>query len=317
MARGSDGESVLRKHLRILEAFDALRPFLTLTEIAQTAGLAGSTTHRLVAELEREGLLERLPDRSYRLGVRLWEFASRTPGALGLREVARPWMNAVHARIAQHTQLGVLGGFDVLFIERMSTRGAVVNATLIGGRIPLPLSSSGLVLLAHADEALVDRVIERGWPHPTRHSLGDGEQLRDRLRRARADGFVVLDGHIYEESRGIAVPVFGPQATVYAALGVVVSNSRDSPSAAIETLVVAAAGITRALTEAYVTGTAAAPPSRYDVGPLVSTSAASVEYFATRGRGLDGSVPGDPSGRVPDPAEQPTQRPRASRTSSP
>ena len=136
MARGSAGESVLHKHLRILDAFEARRPFLTLTEIADAADLSMSTAHRLVGELEREGLLERLPDRSYRLGVRLWEFASRTPGAIGLRELARPWLAAVHSRVRQHTQLGVLAGRDVLFVERMSTRDAVVNATLIGGRIP-------------------------------------------------------------------------------------------------------------------------------------------------------------------------------------
>ena len=79
MARGSAGESVLHKHLRILESFDAWHPFLTLTEIADATGLAPSSAHRLIAELEREGLLERQPDRTYRLGVRLWEFASRTP----------------------------------------------------------------------------------------------------------------------------------------------------------------------------------------------------------------------------------------------
>src|SRR6478609_9411911 len=164
MARGSDGESVLHKHLRVLDAFDALRPFLTLTEIADASGLATSTAHRLVAELEREGLLERMPDRTYRLGVRLWEFASRTPGALGLRELARPWLGAVHARVRQHTQLGVLSGRDVLFIERLSERDAVLNATLIGGRIPLPVSSTGLVLLAHATPSLVDEVVAAGWP---------------------------------------------------------------------------------------------------------------------------------------------------------
>ncbi|WP_417510093.1 IclR family transcriptional regulator [Microbacterium sp.] len=283
MARGSAGESVLSKHLRVLDAFDALRPFLTLAEISDAAALAPSTAHRLVAELEREGLLERLPDRSYRLGVRLWEFASRTPGALGLRELARPWMNAVHSRIAQHTQLGVLNGLDVLFIERMSTRGAVVNATLIGGRIPLAVSSSGLVLLAHAGDDVVSEVIRVGWPHQTRHTLTDGAALRDRLRRVRADGYAVLDGHIYEESRGIAVPVFGPHGGVYAALSVVVPVEEASPAGAIEMLVVAAAGITRSLSDAYLSGLVAAPDgSPAGIGPLVSTSLATVEYFAKR-----------------------------------
>ena len=54
MARGSAGESVLHKHLRILESFDAWHPFLTLTEIADATGLAPSSAHRLIAELERE-----------------------------------------------------------------------------------------------------------------------------------------------------------------------------------------------------------------------------------------------------------------------
>jgi DNA-binding IclR family transcriptional regulator len=160
MARASDGESVLHKHLRILDAFDALHPFRTQGDIADLTGLAPSTVHRLLSELEREGLVERLADRSYRLGIRLWEYASRTPGAVGLRELARPWLAAVQNRVRQHAQLGVLSGHDVVFVDRLSTRDAVVNATFIGGRTPLPLSSSGLVLLAHSTTAFVDDVVE-------------------------------------------------------------------------------------------------------------------------------------------------------------
>jgi DNA-binding IclR family transcriptional regulator len=277
MARGSAGESVLHKHLRVLDAFDARHPFRSLTEIAEAAGLARSTAHRLVGELEAEGLLERLPDRSYRLGVRLWEYASRTPGALGLREVARPWLGAVHARVRQHTQLGVLSGRDVLFIERMSTRDAVVNATLIGGRIPLPVSSSGLVLLAHAEEAVVADVVAAGWPHHTPFALKDESELRRALARVRADGYAVTAGHIYEESRGIAVPVRGPQGVMYAALGVVVPNDGTSPQGMIELLTVAATGIRDALEQAYL------PDG--GIRPLLSTSTRSLEYFAEHGVG--------------------------------
>lgn len=247
MARGSAGESVLHKHLRILDAFDPLHPFLTLSEIADAAGLARSSAHRLVGELEREGLLERAGDRTYRLGVRLWEFAARAPGAVGLRELARPWLSAVHSRIRQHTQLGIRAGRDVLFVERMSTPHAVVNATLIGGRTPLPVSSSGLVLLAHADDAVVDDVVACGWAPHTERTLRDGRQLRTALGRVRAEGVAVLDGHVHLESRGVAVPVRGADGTVIAALGVVVPNDGSPPAATIETLSVAATGISRAM----------------------------------------------------------------------
>lgn len=251
MARGSAGESVLHRHLRVLESFDAWHPFLTLSQIADAAGLPRSSVHRLIAELEREGLLERLPDRTYRLGVRLWEFASRTPGAVGLREIARPWLGAVHERVRQHTQLGVQSGRDVLFIDRMSTRDAVVNATLIGGRIPLHASSSGLVLLAHADPALVTDVISHGMRVYTEHTIRSGTELRARLRQVREEGFAVTNGHIHPESRGIAVPVTGPGGGVYAAIGVVVPNDGGSPYAYVELLHRAAAGIARDLAVAY------------------------------------------------------------------
>jgi DNA-binding IclR family transcriptional regulator len=270
MARGSDGESVLHKHLRILDAFDAMHPVLSLREIADASGLAPSTAHRLLAELEREGLVERTNDRSFQLGVRLWEFASRTPGALGLRERAHPWFDAVHARVRQHTQLGVLSGVDVLFIDRSSTRDAVVSATLIGGRIPLPVSSCGMVLLAAAEPTVVDEVIAHGWPRHTRFTTRDGAELRERLRHVRADGYAVLSGHIHERSRGIAVPIVGPLGAVYASIGVVVANDDASPGATIELLTLAASGISQAL----------AGPAGTRV-PLVSTSVQSLEYLAS------------------------------------
>ncbi|WP_194409835.1 IclR family transcriptional regulator [Microbacterium cremeum] len=276
MARGSAGESVLHRHLRVLESFDAWHPFLTLSEIADAAGLARSSAHRLIGELEAEGLLERLPDRTYRLGVRLWEFASRTPGAVGLREIARPWLGSVHERVRQHTQLAVLSGRDVLFIDRLSTRDAVVNATLIGGRIPLHASSSGLVLLAHAEPDLVDAVVERGLRVYTDRTIRTEGELRARLSQVREDGYALADGHIHPESRGIAVPVTGPGGTVYAAIGVVLPNDGGSPYPYVELLRRAAAGIARDLAAAYRPDV---DERTHGIRPLVSGSRRSLEYL--------------------------------------
>ncbi|SFS12664.1 transcriptional regulator, IclR family [Microbacterium sp. cf046] len=283
MARASDGESVLHKHLRVLGAFDADVPFLTLSEIADRAALAPSTAHRIVAELEREGLLERLPDRTYRLGVRLWELACRTPGALGLRELARPHLQAVQARVRQHAQLGVLSDNEVLFLDRLSARDAVVNATLIGGRIPLHASSSGLVLLAHSGQSVVDAVLAGPMRRYTPHTIHTEAGLRSTLRRIRADGWVVCDGHIHEESRGIAVPVFGAHQDVIAAIGVVVPND-DAPTLGhVELLTHAAHEISAAMRAAYLpTGhPAATPGGRFR--PLVNSSVRSMEYLEATG----------------------------------
>ena len=279
MARASDGESVLHKHLRVLGAFEAAVPFLTLSDIADRSGLAPSTAHRIVAELEREGLLERLPDRTYRLGVRLWELACRTPGALGLRELARPYLQAVHARVRQHTQLSVLSDTEVLFLDRLSARDAVVNATLIGGRIPLHASSSGLVLLAHSGQEVVDAVLSAPLRRYTPNTIHTEAELHAALRRVRADGWAVCDGHIHPESRGIAVPVYGAHRDVIAAIGVVVPNDEASPLGHIELLTHAASEISAAMRAAYLPTGHPAATAGGRFRPLVNSSVRSMEYL--------------------------------------
>lgn len=250
MAHNSAGRSALQRHLAVLDAFDPLHPYLTLTDIARLAGLAPSTAHRLVSELTREGLLERLPDRSYRLGVRLWEYASRTPGAVGLREVARPWCEAVQRRVRQHTQLGILQGSDVLYIERLSQPDAVVNATMIGGRLPAHASSAGLVTLAHADDAAVDAVCGGPLRRYTSETIASEAELRAVLARIRTDGYVVTSGHIHLEARGIAVPVRGAGGRVIAALAVIVPNDAAPHRPIVDLLTAAAIGASRDLVRA-------------------------------------------------------------------
>src|SRR5690606_1790961 len=220
MARESKGISAVSRVLTVLDAFGVDHPFLTLSEIARRAGLAVSSTHGIVAELVEHGLLERMPDRSYRVGTRLWEIGSRTPGVLGLREIALPSLHAVQAAVRQHTQLTVRSDLDVLVIERLSARDAVVNASIVGGRIPLEHSSSGLVLLAHAGDEVLERVLARGLRPATEFGLRTEAELRAALARVRRTGYAVADGYIHTASRGIAVPVRGAQDVVVGALGV-------------------------------------------------------------------------------------------------
>lgn len=287
MAHAGQRRSVLGRHLSVLEAFDAWHPFRTLTEIAQVASLPISSVHRLANELTAEGLLERLPDRSYRLGVRLWEFASLTPGALGLRELARPWMVAVHERVRQHVQLGILSGTDVLFLERLSSPHGVVNATLIGGRMPAHASSSGLVLLAFAASDTVDDVMTGCTGSTASNRVRTATELRAQLRQIRADGFAVAEGFVHSDSRGIAVPVRSADASEpHASLGVVVANDGSPVLPYVEILLSAAARISRALAAQHAPGRLATDAPKV-AGLYAGISQKSLEYFehtAARGR---------------------------------
>ena len=121
--------------MRILETLTADSPALTVSEIARRSGLHVATASRLVAALVGHGLLARRPDGRVAVGVRLWELGSRASPALGLREAAMPFLEDLHAVVGHHVQLGVLDGGEVLFLERLSAPGAVVNYTRIAGRL--------------------------------------------------------------------------------------------------------------------------------------------------------------------------------------
>lgn len=284
MARFSAGDSAITRALRILDVFGVDAPFLTLSEIARRAGYPTSTTQRIVKELVRNRLMEPVEARRYRLGNRLWELGARTPGALGLREIARPFLVELHPRIGQHVQLAVPYDTDALVVERLSAVDAVVNATVIGGRMPLQYTALGLVLLAYDTDDVLDKVIAAGLRPPTDVALRTVEELQNALELTRKNGYAVADGYIFPASRGIAVPVTGSQGVVVAALGAVVPNDATPTRPIAELLRRTAKAISSTLLRVYL------PPTHPNALPggthryLVNSSTQSMQFFERRKR---------------------------------
>jgi DNA-binding IclR family transcriptional regulator len=73
--RTDDQRSVASRLLAILGSFSPGDPELNLRQIGVRAGLAPSTTHRLVGDLCAWGALERDEHGLYRIGTRLRELA--------------------------------------------------------------------------------------------------------------------------------------------------------------------------------------------------------------------------------------------------
>lgn len=228
MARSSSGESVLERVVRVLETLTPESPSLSVSEVARRADLPLATASRLVTDLVEHGLLARDPDRRVRIGIRLWELGLRASPTLSLRETAMPVMERLHHQVGHHTQLGILNGEEVLFVERLSADGAVVNITRIGARLPLHASSSGLVLLAFGSAVLQERILARPLERFTATTVTDPRELRALLATVRRDGFVLGPGFIDTQAAGVAVPVRGDGRQVVAALSVIVPNDEHA-----------------------------------------------------------------------------------------
>ena len=246
MVNSGSGDSVIDRIVRVLATFDRDRTVQTATEISRRAQLPASTAHRLAAELTGAGLLERDEDGRYRVGLRLWELATRGSRALGLREAAIPAMRFVQSRVRQHTQLAVIEDDETLFLERLSHPDAVANIAHVAGRLPLHASSSGLVLLAAAPAAVVDRVLSRPLPALAADTLTDPDDIRSKLAEVRRLGYAASWGTVEAVSTGVAVPV-SDSGEVIAALGVVLPRDSGDVRAVVAVLREASSQIGTAL----------------------------------------------------------------------
>lgn len=246
MANSSSGDSVTDRLLRVLETFTPTRTVQTAAEIGRRASLPPSTAHRVVGELVEAGLLERDEDRRIRIGMRLWELATRSSHALRLRQAAMPAMERVQGRIREHTQLAILEQDEALFLERLSSPDAGSNITRVAGRLPLHASSSGLVLLAFGAQELRERILAGPLTPLTRETITDGAVLRRKLAEVRRLGHAVAPGYIETVSTGVAVPVRDETGAVIAAVSAVLRRDQQTEGALFE-LHGAARDIERAL----------------------------------------------------------------------
>lgn len=246
MANSSSGDSAVDRLIRVLETFTPTRTVQTTSEIGRRAGLPSSSAHRIVGDLITAGLLERDDAHRVRIGTRLWELATRSSGAVRLRQIAMPFMERVHAQVREHTQLAVLEQDEALFLERLSSPTSGANITRIAGRLPLHACSSGLALLAFGTPDLRERVLAASLTPLTSGTITDLDALRRKLDDIRTLRQVIAPGYVEDVSTGVAVPVLDHTGHAVAALSVVLP--REAPTEdALAALHAAARGMENAL----------------------------------------------------------------------
>lgn len=248
MAGGSrePGRTVASRVLAVLDAFDTDHSVLGITDVARRSGLALSTAHRLVGELEAWGALTRRLDGRYEVGPKLWRLGLLAPVHRELREVALPYMQDVLAATGENVHLAVRDELGVLYVERIYGNKAVPLVSGTGVRLPLHATGVGKVLLADAPQLVQERAL-RELSAVTPHTITDPARLRQQLAEVRRRGFARTLDEMTVGTASMAVPVRDVSGTTRAALGLVVTNTRRDLSRQLPALQVAARGIGREL----------------------------------------------------------------------
>jgi DNA-binding IclR family transcriptional regulator len=157
---GECGQSVVGRLLRILDALSPERPELTTAEISRRTGVPPSTVYRLLAELIGRGVIERVADGRYSVGLRLWEIGKLAPRAERLTEVASPYLHDLYEVTRGNVHLAVRVGGDALYLAAVCGHRCVEPVARAGTRVPVTSTSVGQVLLAYSRSPVLEQILE-------------------------------------------------------------------------------------------------------------------------------------------------------------
>ncbi|GGL31035.1 IclR family transcriptional regulator [Phycicoccus endophyticus] len=208
---------------------------VTFSELAESSGLARSTTSRLLAALERAELLARDEEGGWVPGGLFDLYATRRTDDELLVDAAASTMHALNERTGETVNLGVARRGTVVQIHQVEAVFYLGSRDWVGTDVPAHCSALGKVLYAFDALPVPGGALDRLTPR----SVTTSEELTAQLPGIRADGFAVTVDELEPGLTGIGAPV-RRHGTVIAALGVSGPTFRLAEDARATAAVVAA-----------------------------------------------------------------------------
>jgi DNA-binding IclR family transcriptional regulator len=196
--------------LRILQVFCSDDLELSLSDIGRRLNLSPSTTHRLLATLQRQGFVEHnQANGKYRLGLMLFKLGSLVQQGMNLRMQSEVALRQLMRRTSETSYLCVMDGDEALCIDRVEGAQQVrVLALDVGGRLPLNCGGAPRVLQAHmSDEQTEAYLKRRAFPRLTAHSLTQPDQIWQDIQQTRKQGYTYSVEDVIESVAAIGAPV--------------------------------------------------------------------------------------------------------------
>ncbi|MGE0298826.1 IclR family transcriptional regulator [Pseudonocardia sp.] len=239
----SDGRSIIGKLAAILRTFST-GDLYSLSDIARSANLPVSTTHRLVAELTKWDLLQRADDKRYRIGTLVTHLGTAVWHEPNLKEHARRILDDLSSATRATVRLGVLEDRAVSYIEKRPD--TPMTPTFTARALPAHATAMGKALLAFAPRETLDAVVKDGLERYTPFTIVSAPALRRALAISRLTRVATSRQELRLHTAAVAVPVVAGGAVV-AALELTVGGAGHQLHVIQSAVVVAARALSREL----------------------------------------------------------------------
>jgi len=192
----------------LLQVLVAAGEPLGVRELGRRTGLPRSTTSRLIATLDRLGMVERTANGDAIPGGALATLQASMSQDLLLRDRLRPLLTELVNTFGESAALAVDDGDALLYVAQVASENQVSVSDVDGERHAFHLVAPGLMTMAHWPADRLRAHLGATLPAATEHSVTKPGPLRRRLKQAAADGWVWTNQELDLGINGLAVPVF-------------------------------------------------------------------------------------------------------------
>ena len=200
--------TILRGFLVMEKVVQAQRP-ISAVELIEELGLPKPTVHRILQQLEEEGLLQREPtSRRYLPGIRSQQFAFGVASHKVLGAPRHAILRSLSEEIDETCNCTMLDGDHTVYFDRVETNWPYRIQLPVGTHLPLHCTASGKLFLAHMNARQRRRLITAApLKRFTHRTITDPELLMAELKQIEAEGIGVDNEEFLTGMVALSVPV--------------------------------------------------------------------------------------------------------------
>jgi IclR family transcriptional regulator, KDG regulon repressor len=191
--------------LKILAAGGAM----SLEEIATEARMDRSGCHRYLLTFRDLGLLSKNATSGYRLTTGLFEIAMTYINRLGIRQIARPFMEELSQKYNETVNLVVRNGDHVVFLNKIESSHQYRMEIAIGTRHPIYCTAQGKAIIAFRPENERDAFCDemKNLRAFSVNTITSPKAFKEEIAAIRKRGFAINRDEYFAGMSGVAAPV--------------------------------------------------------------------------------------------------------------
>jgi len=214
--------------LSILDCLARAEGGLTLTDIAHRVTLPPSTTHRLLATLERGGYVYQAGDLGlWYVGLHAFTVGSSFLASRDWVGQSHPYMRRLMEQAGETANLAILDGTEAVFIDQVQCRETMRTIVRLGSRVPLHASGVGKAIFAALPDEQIEAILKvKGLPRITENTITAPETMWASVRVIRQRGYSFDDEEHLIGTRCVASPIYDEHAEALGAISLAGPVSR-------------------------------------------------------------------------------------------